>query len=250
MKKKRLLIFLAAIIIVLSVGYLLLAHHYIYYVIGKAKLSAPDKIYHYSIGGNSGSAKIIYSAIGDSLTAGVGTTDYRDSYVYRLSESITSSSDAGIDLRVQAYPGARTADVIRDLLDGAINVHPDIATVLLGVNDIHGFVSAKKFTANYDLILRRLKTETSAKVYAISIPYVGADNLLLFPYNIYFDWKTVEYNKIIKKLAVAEDVVYIDLYAPARKMYENPLMYAADRFHPSALGYEFWAKIIYDNINN
>lgn len=241
MKNKIIIIISAAAVLI---GYLFFAHHLIYAKIGKVSLLASDITHEYNIGQG---ASLVYTAIGDSLTAGVGVDKYEESYPYLLAQKIAGSKN-NIFLRVEAYSGARTADAIKDLLAPAINDKPDIVTVLLGVNDIHGFVSETKFAENYQEILTQLKIKTKAKIYAISIPYIGANTLLWFPYNLYFKHQTVEYNKIIKKLAQAEDVEYVDLFSPTERMF-NDSFYSADSFHPSVKGYGIWADVIYAYLN-
>jgi lysophospholipase L1-like esterase len=231
-------------VIILLVGYLFLAHHLIYAKIGKTALKASDITHEYNLGQGE---SLTYEVIGDSLTAGVGVDKYEESYPYLLAQKMISANN--VFLRVQAYPGARTSDVIKDLLAPAINDNPDIVTVLLGVNDIHGFISKKKFAENYQEILTQLKTKTKAKIYVISIPYIGADALLWPPYNFYFKHQTIEYNKIIKKLAQADNIEYVDLFTPTENMYKDPASYSADLFHPSAKGYGIWADAIYAHLN-
>lgn len=229
---------------IILVAYLFAAHHYIYKRISDAGLKASDIKGEYIIsGGANGGKNLTYTALGDSLTAGVGVSSYEESYPYRLAQKISGGN--GIILHDRAYPGARTSDLIKDLLDTAINDRPGVVTLLIGVNDVHGNVSKKIFTKNYSEILRRLKTETGAKIIAVSIPYIGTDSLLLPPYDSYFRYQTTEYNKIIKGLARENNVIYADLYTPTERMFENDALYSADLFHPSARGYELWSEIIY-----
>jgi lysophospholipase L1-like esterase len=247
--KKKVIIISAAVFIFL-IAYLFAAHHYIYRRITLAGLKASDSQGEYVIQNEAKSGvNLNYTALGDSLTAGVGVMKYEESYPYLLAQKIADGKD-NIILRDRAYPGARTGDLLGNLLTAAVNDQPDIVTILIGVNDIHGNVSKNKFTKNYTEILKRLKTETKARIIAISIPYIGADSLLLPPYNSYFKYKTIEYNKIIKKLTQASKVEYIDLYTPTEHMFENTKLCSTDLFHPSANGYGLWAKIIYDNFNN
>lgn len=239
MRNKKMIISFAALILLSA--YMLLTHHLIYKRISWAGLKAADAKGEYTIN-DMGNGKIIYSAIGDSLTSGVGVANYEESYPYLLAQKI---SPDGILLHDRAYPGARTSDVIKSLLEPAINDQPDVVTILIGVNDIHGLVSKKTFTENYTEIIRRLKTETKAKIYAINIPFIGTDSLLLPPYNSYFKRETIEFNKIIKRLSEENDIKYIDLFTPTERMFENPDFYASDSFHPSAKGYKLWSDIIY-----
>lgn len=241
---------ISVVVFIFLVAYLFVAHHYIYKRISDAGLKSPDTRGEYFIGsGINTGAKINYTALGDSLTAGVGVSKYEESYPYQLAQKISGGSD-DITLRDRAYPGARTSDLINGLLDTAIKDRPDVVTLLIGVNDIHGNVSKTIFTKNYTEILRRLKTETKANIFTISIPYIGTASLLAPPYNSYFKYQTIEYNKIIKQLAQENNIKYIDLYTPTERMFENEAFYSADSFHPSARGYELWSEIIYADYHN
>ena len=244
--RKYLYIFLA--IIVLAVAYLFLTHHYIYYNIGKASLPASDKTHEYMINNNSASTKkIIYAALGDSLTAGVGTDNYEESYPYLLAQDL-SKSGAEVDLKVFAYPGARTSDLIKDLLQPAIASQPDVITLLVGTNDMHGFVSAEAFKNNYQYILDQLTQKTKAKIYLISVPFLGSDSTMLPPWNYYFERETIKFNNVIKELAGEYGAEYIDIATPTAELFKaSGPQYADDSFHPSAIGYAAWAGIIFKN---
>ena len=244
MKKKILIICITAFICL--GGYLFIAHHLIYKRISASGLKPSDNIGEYIIGSIKDKPSLIYTALGDSLTSGTGVLNYEESYPYQLAQKI-AVDDEGIILRDRSYPGVRTEGLIKNLLAAAINDKPNIITLLIGVNDVHGNVSKTKFTKNYQEILTRLKTETNAKIYAVNIPYLGTDSLLLPPFNSYFRHKTVEFNKIIKKLAEGNNINYIDLYTPTKYMFENNALCSIDSFHPSAKGYELWAEIIYKN---
>jgi lysophospholipase L1-like esterase len=239
-------IFIIAIIIIAL--YLYLSHAYIYYKISRVDLESPYK-QSYFLGEESASLKnLVFAALGDSLTAGVGADKYEDSYPYLLAQKLSENNT--IALKNFSFPGARTAGLIKNLLSPAIAENPDIVTLLIGINDVHGNVSASKFKKNYQYILERLTKETNAKIYIISIPAIGSDKLILPPYRYYFNWRTIKFNNIIKELAGDYNIKYIDLNAATAELFKkNGGHYAADLFHPSAAGYSLWAKIIYDDIN-
>ena len=248
MRKKCLLIIL--LIIIAAVIYLNRSYSYIYYKINQAGLKSPDISMTYNLGQNSGSSKkLTYVALGDSLTAGVGTQSYEQSYPYLVAKQLAAVGNQ-ITLSDHSVPGATTAEIKNDLLPAAIQDQPDIVTVLAGVNDIHGNISLTEFKNNYEDILKRLTQETKAKIYLINIPYIGSADLMLPPYNYYFNFQTKRFNKEIKALAVTYKVTYIDLYSPTLSQFQKPgTHYSADSFHPSAQGYAAWAQIIYDHFN-
>jgi lysophospholipase L1-like esterase len=153
-------------------------------------------------------------------------------------------------LKDAAFPGAKTSDLKGDLLEQVIKDQPNVVTILIGVNDIHGLVGESEFKNNYEEILKRLTKETTAKIYIVNIPFIGGTDLLWLPYNFYFDYQTKQFNEIIQNLAESYNVKYIDLYSKTVEEFKKSGdHYAADSFHPSEKGYADWAKIIYDGIN-
>ena len=230
--------------------YLYSANAFIYYRIGHGNLTVPPRKSLYFMGNREIKPATRYVAIGDSLTYGMGATNYEDAYPYLLADKM-SGSKTRIIFQNFSQPGAKTQDLIDRFLTPAISQKPDVVTLLIGVNDIHNHIGQKQFRANYKYILDHLTKETKAKIYLINIPYIGSKSVILPPLNLYFDAETNSYNKIIKELADEYQVKYIDLNSPTKDLFKTDgAHYSADSFHPSSLGYKLWAQIIYDRINN
>jgi lysophospholipase L1-like esterase len=261
MAGKRKIIIYCLIIAAALAAYLALAHFSIFYRIQAAGLKSPNRQDFYIIGEDKTMAKnLLYAALGDSLTAGVGALKYEESYPYLLARNLAGEKQykinlhikfgAGINLKNFSYPGAKTADLISDLLPQAVAAQPDLITLLIGANDVFGGVSQAAFKKNYQYILERLTEETKAKIYLINLPHLGSPKLLLAPYNYYYYFKVWQFNKIIQELAAKYSLKYIDLSSAASPEFKkDQSYYAEDLFHPSALGYKLWARIIYDGIN-
>jgi len=246
---KRLAWLIILLIIFVAGIYLNRSYAHIYDEITMVNLTAPQYSTAYVLGDRAAAASSVYVALGDSLTAGVGTDQYEQAYPYLVAESLTTRL-GGITLENKAYPGARTVDVINNQLDETIAAQPKIVTILVGINDVHGNINEATFAKNYEEIISRLTQETSARVYAVSIPYLGDNSLLRWPYNYYFAWRIRYFNQAIKDLAARYNVQYLDLYTPTVKTFSQAgPHYAADHFHPSASGYALWAPIIYDHLN-
>jgi len=253
--RSHLSLIIIIIFLISAALYLNLAYAHIYNEIQNAGLKEVEKSVTYSFNVNnkdaSSSEVLKYVSFGDSLTYGVGTDNYWESYPYLVANRI-ADKDSGriVTLYNYSWPGDKSSDLITKFLDLGIKEKPGIITILIGVNDIHNQVSASDFKANYAKILARLKNETQAKVYVVSIPYIGADTLIMPPYNYYFNYKTKQFNKIIKELALKYNANYVDLYTPTLNLFKKTGdHYSADLFHPSASGYALWGKIIYDSIN-
>ena len=246
MSKKYFIIIL--VVVVLGI-YLNRAYAHIYNTLSRAHLLAPDQLKTYVIGDPKSSDKLTYVALGDSLTAGVGTTKYQDSYPYLLAQKL-ANKPAQVTLANLAIPGFKTQDIINNSLTTTITNNPDIITLLVGVNDLHGNISETDFKNNYQQILDELTKKTTAEIYLISLPQIGSNQLLWPPYNYYFRWQTKNFNQIIQALAREYKLNYIDLDTPtAQVLKNNGPVYSADSFHPSALSYKSWAEIIYASFN-
>ncbi len=155
--KKILYIFLAIDALLLSIGalYLNRAYAHIYDTIGGAYLRPP-----LATDTNQQSAtstkQLTYVALGDSLTAGTGVTQQEETYPYIIGKIL---SDHGADVIVKNFsvPGARTHYLNEILLEPAIGQNPDIVTILIGINDMHGNVAIDQFTKEYGEYEKRCK---------------------------------------------------------------------------------------------
>ena len=196
----------------------------------------------------SGSVK--YVALGDSLSAGIGSDKVEETIVYQFASNL--SKDYGkVDALNLALPGGTTQDVIKDQLPLSIIEKPDYVTLLVGINDIHDKFTDGQFIANYSYILNELLTKTEAKIVVINLPYLGSPKAIRFPYNWMLDGRTKEFNgKILEVVSKAgsDRVRLVDLYGKTYKTFnKDPKNYSADLFHPSGAGYLVWSKIINEN---
>lgn len=245
---KNKIIYYPIILLAVFLVYLYTANAFIYYRIERGALSFlkhEPKIFMTS----DNSPLLTYAALGDSLTSGAGAKTPEESYPYLLSLEM-SATGKNIKLQNFSTPGYKTQDLIDVWLTPAINSQPDIITVLIGVNDIHNHIAKEQFRKNYQTIIERLQAETKAKIYLINIPYIGSNTAIVPPLDYYFETETNEFNKIIKELADAYHLDYLDLNSATKDLFKTDgLHYAADSFHPSAYGYKLWADIIYDRLH-
>ena len=239
--KKILLLLAVSIGVLLACAWYL--HASIYWALGKTHLSPPRDFAEYVVGTNSVS-HLTYVAIGDSLTAGVGVETYVQSYPYLLAQKIAGTTTKVL-LKPFAVPGVRSGYVLDNVTEPVIASKPDIITLLIGINDIHGNVSPQQFEDSYAKILARLTVGTHARIYAINLPSIGTSDLISFPYRYYFNWRAEQFNEIIQRLALQYHVTYIDLHTPHELHGLDNLYYARDFFHPNAIGYTLWAQFIY-----
>lgn len=246
MKKDWLIILSLAVIII--IGYMWFAYANVYNRISGGGLNVVDTQYIYDIN-QMGGQKIKYAAVGDSLTAGVGATTYENSYPYLLAKDM-ARNDKEVILQNYSLLGARAEDVINKLLDLVIVGKPDIVTVLVGANDVRERTSEDDFKNNYAYIVNSLMEKTNARIYLISIPFIGSNTVYLPPYNVYFRQRTTTFNKIIKEIAREKNLKYIDIATPTENIFKKDgPHYSVDSFHPSDVGYKILTQEIYGNID-
>jgi len=244
----KIVVLIASVILIAL--YLYLAHSYIFYRISAANLKYVNMQQVYTINDNMDSEdNVVYTALGDSLTAGAGVDDYQQSFPYIVAQKI-AKNDSRVTLKDFSVPGYKTQDLLDFLVTPAVASSSDIITLLVGTNDIYNNVSQENFTENYRAILDKIKTIDAARVYLISIPFIGSQSLIFPPYSFYYDKCIENFNKIISDLAQEYGFAYVDIATPTKDLFKSDgPHYSADAFHPAAPGYALWANIIYDAIN-
>ena len=189
---------------------------------------------------------------GDSITdAGRDKRNYFDlgkGYAKVAADQIKSTHpDMDLEFINLGIGGNRTDQLFDRLYKDAIELQPDIISILIGINDIwHRYGSEKiattdeQFELNYTMILKELKAKTNAKIMILS-PYIldceGKDEMRE-------DLKTML--PIIRKLADEYADVYIPLdeyFGEALKTTPQPLYYSKDGVHPNENGAAFIGKI-------
>ncbi len=195
------------------------------------------------------SAKITYVALGDSLTAGVGAPEETQPYPYQLTKLLTKKYNAEVTLINLGQPGATSADVLRQQVPQVAGFHPDVVTLLIGVNDLHYQMQDKVFKKSFAGIVDGL-VSTTKKLNVFTIPYIGNGAAFWPPYQTYFDQQTKRYNDIIREVISGRKVTLIDLYTLTHEQaFNDASYYSPDGFHPSATAYDLWSKIIYDHLD-
>lgn len=212
--------------------------------IGEKNLQSPYKQNLLTFENPQREGIVKHVALGDSLTAGVGSDDVKSTFVYQVALKL-SAQFGKVEVVNLGQPGATVENLIIDQLPLSIDEQPNYVTLLIGVNDIHDKVSVTDYKERLSYVLNELLTKTSAQIILINLPYLGASNVIPFPLSNILDARTKQFNKVIKELGHNDRIKLIDLYIPSRQPFsENPSYYASDHFHPSGEGYMFWGKII------
>lgn len=242
----RLHLALAAFFILLYLG-----SAYAYFLRSFAKpLPNPNAFDKYQIINNKArkDGSLVYAALGDSLTAGIGVSSFDQTYVYRLAQTL--SKDGNITLYDLGIPGAKTEDVIKKELPLVQSLRPNYVSLLIGLNDAMSLESPSTFRQNYQVILSSLNSLGTTKVIVISIPALSSAKTLYPPYNFLMGWRIRQFNSIISQLVKGKNYTYVDLYKATKTDFDkDPSLYSADNFHPGFRGYKIWGDVIDGYLN-
>lgn len=241
-------IFLPFLVVILAAIYLNAIYAYIYHEIGSKKLINPTNQITTNIYSQPQKNTFTYVALGDSLSAGVGSKDTYYSLPFQIAQKLSEKQN--VRLVNLSVPGARSSDLLKSQIAPTIKEKPNLITIFIGINDIHGFVPREVYQKNLMNIITNLKNQTSSRIVIINIPYLGQKNLIKFPYNYLYQFRTYQFNEVIHEIAQKENIQVLDLYTPTKlKSESDPNFYSIDKFHPSEYGYLYWSKTINDNLN-
>lgn len=183
------------------------------------RLLRPDRRYPVPPGpaaaGASAGRRLVCA--GDSLTHGNMSAPYVAPLAARLAPAGVEVFNAGIN--------ADLAETLLARLNDVVAARPDFVTVLVGSNDVNATMSpaderqyrrlgklrgpvppsAATFRQNLTAIVRRLRTETTARVALFSLPPMSED------LGHEANRRAEAYSAIIREVAAAENVAYLPL---------------------------------------
>lgn len=248
-KRASIIIFLIIILTAVFIIYLNRSYAHFYSYMGDKALINPNIGNEYRIENSEASTTLVYVALGDSLTSGVGCEDYRLSFPYQLAEKLSKNKKQNVLLENLSIPGSKSADILDQIKSISPNIHPDTVTLFVGINDMHNFVSFKEFENNLNESISYLKQNIKAEIIMVNIPLLGSPKLLWWPYDWYFAVKSLQYNKIINKVCNQQNLKCFNIndVKSDTQSFEN--FYSTDLFHPSCTGYTSWSNNFYANFS-
>lgn len=189
------------------------------------------------------SEKVIV-AFGNSITAGVGDTNYpsgSSGYPFRLEQMLLSTFPSVIILN-RGVPGERTSSGVRRLNTILARENPDFVLILEGINNIQdggtGMVSG--IVADLESMVRAVKASGATPLIASILPTTGPHNFQNTAIN------TV--NPLIASIAVAEEITFVDLNGAFRSQSDYTLLLNEDGLHPNSNGYNLIAEVWFNGL--
>lgn len=193
-----------------------------------------------------GRRAVVYVALGDSTGVGVGARK-GGGYVARLFERIERERPGSRVVNL-CVSGARTNDLLRHQLPRVAALRPTLVTVGIGINDLTNLVPAADFEANFDEIVSRLRDDApAARVVLSNLPDISPAPVVPAAMRADAVRRIKLFNEIVARVAARYRGVRVaDAYHSSREVIAaHPEFFCEDGFHPSAEGYEYWAKLLW-----
>ncbi|MCS7481952.1 SGNH/GDSL hydrolase family protein [Umezawaea endophytica] len=181
-----------------------------------------------------------YVALGDSQTEGMNDGDDTGGYrgwADRLAEQL-AAADPRVRYANLAVRGRTAHQVRAEQLPVALDLRPDLATVMIGMNDLlRPRFHATSVARHHEHIFEAL-TGQGAHVVTFRFPDPG----LLVPAARWLTRRTHELNARVREAADRHGATVVDLFA--HPVCTDPRLWSADRLHLNALGHSVLAAAV------
>ncbi|MEV4145665.1 SGNH/GDSL hydrolase family protein [Amycolatopsis sp. NPDC049691] len=176
-----------------------------------------------------------FCVLGDSLAAGVGSARPEDTLGQRLARRLRAAGHV-VQLQGFGVPGARSADLDRQA-GAALRAGVDLALIVIGANDLAGFVSpAVGARQLHDAVARLVRA--GARVLVVPAPDLGIVSRVPGPYRELVSAASGHYASAQAEAAIrAGGAVATAGPQLTGRFAADASLFSADRFHPSSAGY-------------
>jgi lysophospholipase L1-like esterase len=177
-------------------------------------------------------------AVGDSITKGDWDVEQPDGWVTRLATQLRAAyPQATFQLDNAGVDGGTTAGVLARLARDVLAPQPQLVLVSIGTNDFDYGVPRTQFAQQLQTLVQRLRAAPQAPVVILAsmLPIAGQTAGRLAAERAY--------NDVIRRVAAATRVGYLDLFDAWLGLGPNYLQALRhDSEHPNPIGYEWMAS--------
>lgn len=174
-------------------------------------------------------------ALGDSYTIGTGLEDESQNFPSLLARRLTKETGIDVALVNLGVNGYTTSDVIREELPVARTLQPELASILIGANDVVQGSSEAAYHTRLAVIYGALDELglAATSVFAVSIPDFSALPGAV-PFGTVNDLRARidAFNRVAQSEAIAHGFRYADISAISRQDRPGQDWIAADGLHP------------------
>ena len=188
-------------------------------------------------------ARLIYVVIGDSTGAGRGAP-YLDGIAVKTAEHL--AKDSVVAMTNFSISGAVAADVIKEELKDAAALRPDLVLLSVGANDATHFTPSSKLSSELNTIVTALiQANPDVKIVVTGSPQLGSVPRFAQPLRWFAGSQTARVNRVFAKVVQARKLTWAHIADETGSIFaKDHTLFAADDFHPIAIGYAVWMPIL------
>jgi lysophospholipase L1-like esterase len=178
-------------------------------------------------------------ALGDSIIDGVGIEQIEDALAVQFAESLAQTTGRRVHWRIEGQSGLDCAAVCERLDALEQSYVPDLVLLSVGVNDVTGLSSARRWRHRLTILLLRLQNRwPRARILFAGLPPMERFPLPPQPLRSTLGWRSAVFDRLAQQLIASMPGVR---HVPTRI---DPLeqAFCADGFHPSAESCTLWAR--------
>ncbi len=195
-------------------------------------------------GGGTDSDIVRLAVLGDSTVAGVGAPTEGESLPVLVAQRVADATGRTVAVVGHGISGARTASTLRDQLT-LLAADLDAVVVVVGANDATHATPPWRFRRDTERLLRGARDRAPVVVLG-GTPRFHRNQIIPEPLRTLLD----RYSSLLRLQQVAAvDTVpgarFVDIAREASPRFADvPGATSPDGFHPSPIGYGFWADAI------
>jgi lysophospholipase L1-like esterase len=183
--------------------------------------------------------------LGDSTVKGIGSPVAAQSLAVLVADRVASRLGRAVHVVAKGASGARTATVLARQVPLLEASTADVVLIVIGSNDVTHVTAPWTIRRQTMALVEAAGRTSHAPVVIGGIPQFRTVPALLQPLR----WVTGGYASVLREVqrrSVAEaGAVYVDIAALASPRFVGrPESMASDGFHPSPVGYAFWADAL------
>lgn len=189
-----------------------------------------------------------YAVVGDSTAVGQGA-DYEQGIAVSTARFMAARRQ--VTLQNYGASGARLNGVLRDQVEAAARMEPDVVLVSAGANDVTHLTALSDIERDLVQIIDRLRAANpNVEIILTGAPAMGAVPRFPQPTRFLAGVRTESVNRVFVRVASRYDkVTFAPIAAKTGPMFkQRPALFAADKFHPNADGYGTWLPVLEESI--
>jgi lysophospholipase L1-like esterase len=183
--------------------------------------------------------------LGDSTVAGVGSPTEAESLAVLVAERVVAQLGRAVHVVGLGVSGARTATVLGEQIPLLRELDPHVVLIVIGSNDVTHVTPPWTLREQTRALIAAAREKAGVPVVIGGIPQFRTSPALLQPLR----WVVGHYANVLREAqrtaTAAADARYVDIAVLASPRFiGKPQSMSSDGFHPSPIGYGFWADAL------